>query len=73
LDLENQKIAAFGSSYRGKHHPYVGAAGGCDLLILLLIHNVSKRQKKPPKQAAKREEQLLVQRMSRVFASTTGE
>ncbi|KAB0512263.1 hypothetical protein F7R05_18860 [Pseudomonas koreensis] len=30
--LEDQKIAAFGSSYRGTHSN-VGAAEGCDLLI----------------------------------------
>ena len=32
--LENQKIAAFGSSYRGMR-THVGAAEGCDLLTLL--------------------------------------
>ncbi len=31
---EDQKIAAFGSSYRSMHFP-VGAAEGCDLLTLL--------------------------------------
>jgi hypothetical protein len=32
LLLEDQKIAAFGSSYT---HSYVGAAEGCDLLTLI--------------------------------------
>jgi len=34
LFLEDQKIAAFGSSYMSTHSP-VGAAEGCDLLTLL--------------------------------------
>jgi hypothetical protein len=39
--VENQKIAAFGSSYMRPRSP-VGAAEGCDLLILTfedLIHD----------------------------------
>jgi hypothetical protein len=32
MENQNQKIAAFGSSYRGIP-PNVGAAEGCDLLL----------------------------------------
>ncbi|MGY1890580.1 hypothetical protein [Pseudomonas sp. SDT291_1_S447] len=42
--VEDQKIAAFGSSYRSLHSK-VGAAEGCDLLTLL------QKQKSRPKAA----------------------
>ncbi|CAI8796487.1 hypothetical protein EMIT0P218_10461 [Pseudomonas sp. IT-P218] len=38
---EKQKIAAFGSSYRGSYSS-VGAAEGCDLLILKLLNQSRK-------------------------------
>jgi hypothetical protein len=34
---KNQKIAAFGSSYKGTHSN-VGAAEGCDLLIFCILN-----------------------------------
>ncbi|WP_311885507.1 MULTISPECIES: hypothetical protein [unclassified Pseudomonas] len=42
--VEDQKIAAFGSSYRGMHSN-VGAAAGCDLLTL------QQKQQSRPKAA----------------------
>jgi hypothetical protein len=37
--FEDQKIAAFGSSYR-RSHSHVGAAEGCDLLIFAVFDEI---------------------------------